>query len=156
MQSEPVPPDLQQLIEQAPDAVIFAGTDGRIAYWNAAAERIFGHPASAALGQSLDIIVPEQFREAHWTGFDRALEEGETKYAGQALPTRSERADGEQIYVELSFAIVRGADGAVIGALAHARDITERFTQDRESRRRLRDLEARVQELEGQEPEGSG
>ena len=129
------------LLDQGPDAVIFAGTDGLVAYWNAAAERIFGHTSAAAMGQSLDIIIPEQYREAHWTAFDRALADGDTKYRGQSLATRSVRADGEKIYVELSFGIIKDAAGASIGAIATARDITERFTADREMRRKLRELE---------------
>ena len=56
-------------------------------------------------------------------------------------PAAAVKADGSQIYVELSFAIVRGSDGEVIGAMAQARDITERFQRDRDMRRRLRELE---------------
>ncbi|MGE5595371.1 MAG: PAS domain S-box protein [Hyphomicrobiales bacterium] len=128
------------LVEQAPDAIIFADRNGIIRIWNASAERVFGHPAEKAIGQSLDILIPESLREAHWRGFDRALEAGETKYKGQALPTKSFTADGRDIYVELSFGILKDASGAVIGATAHARDITERFQQDREMRRELRAL----------------
>ena len=131
-----------ELLDQAPDAIIFAGSDGMISYWNEAATRVFGHSAEAAMGQSLDLIIPEQYREAHWTGFDRALGEGDTKYRGQALATRAVRADGETIYVELSFAIIKDGSGTVIGASAFARDITERFNRDRDMRRRLRELEA--------------
>lgn len=133
------------LLDQAPDAVIFAGPDGLIQEWNAAAEALFGHAASDAIGKSLDLIVPERFREAHWRGFERALGEGDTKYRGQALPTRSMRKDGSDVYVELTFAIVHDTDGKVIGALAHARDITERWTHDREQRQRLRELEERLE-----------
>src|SRR3990172_7117376 len=129
------------LLDQAPDAIVFAGTDGAISYWNAAAERIFGHAPDSAIGESLDLIIPEQYREAHWRGFDRALAAGDTKYRGQVLPTRALRADGESIYVELSFAIVKGSDGVPLGVLALARDITERWDRDRELRRRLRELE---------------
>lgn len=128
------------LVEQSPDAIIFAGTDGMIVVWNDAAQRVFGHSAEAAVGQSLDLIIPEQFRNAHWTGYDRALEAGETKYRGQALTTRATRADGETIYVDLGFEIVKDASGTVIGALATARDITERFNRERETRRELREL----------------
>jgi len=117
--------------DQAPDAVIFAGTDGVIQLWNRAATTLFGHTRDEAVGQSLDIIIPERFREAHWRGFDRALADGTTKYGGRALPTRSERKDGTTIYVELTFAVVRDAAGGVIGALAHARDITERYLRER-------------------------
>ncbi len=129
------------LLDQAPDAVIFAGRDGAIREWNPAAEKIFGYSTEEALGQSLDLIVPERFREAHWRGFDRALGEGTTKYGGQALPTRSMRKDGADIYVELTFAIVHDPGGTILGALAHARDISERWAREREQQRRLRALE---------------
>jgi PAS domain S-box-containing protein len=134
----------ERLIEQAPDAVIFADRDGTIRAWNAAAERVFGHSTAEAVGQNLDLIVPERFREAHWKGFERAVGEGDTKYRGQALPTRSVRKDGTAIYVELSFAIVKDASGDVVGALAHARDITERFQREREQRDHVKELEAKL------------
>lgn len=140
---------LARLIEQAPDAVIFAGTDGTIQAWNAAAERIFGHSAADALGQSLDIIIPEQFREAHWKGYERALGDRATKYVGESLATKSMRADGEQIYVELSFGIVLDDNGESIGALAQARDITERFQKERETRKHVAALEKELAELKG-------
>lgn len=141
MTSEPETPDASQLIEESPDAVIFADREGVIRVWNRAAERIFGHAAEAAIGQTLDLIVPERFHEAHWTGYDRALAARATKYVGQSLPTRALRADGTQITVELGFAILLGEDGEAIGALATARDITARFEAERELRRRLRELE---------------
>jgi len=131
------------LLPQAPDAVIFADKDGVIRFWNDAAVRTFGFSAEEALGRSLDLIIPEEFRQAHWDGFRRALGDGRTKYSGQALPTRAQRKDGSAIYVELTFAIVHEG-GAPVGALAHARDITERWTREREQRRRLRELEARL------------
>jgi PAS domain S-box-containing protein len=122
------------VVDQAPDAVIFASTDGVIQLWNAAATALFGHTRAEAIGKSLDIIIPERFRESHWRGFDRALADGTTKYSGRALPTRSARKDGATIYVELTFAVVKDAAGTVIGALAHARDITERFLRERAER----------------------
>ena len=122
------------LQDQAPDAVIFAGTNGVIEVWNSAASTLFGFSSDEALGHSLDLIIPERFRDAHWKGFERALADGDTKYRGQVLPTRSQRKDGTTIYVELTFAIVKDSSGSVIGALAHARDITERFLKEREQR----------------------
>ncbi len=124
----------QLLIAQGPDAVVFADTTGTIQVWNAAAERIFGFTQREALGASLDLIIPERFRAAHWRGFERALAEGTTKYLGHSLPTRALRADGTQIYVELSFSIIVDAQASVIGALAQARDITERFEKERVAR----------------------
>ena len=133
--------DAAVLVHQAPDAMIYADLDGLIQAWNPAAERIFGHEATAAIGQNLDIIIPEPLRAAHWKGYDRALAAGDTKYRGQSLPTKALKADGSQFYVELSFSIIHASSGEVIGALAHARDITERFERDRATRRRLRELE---------------
>ncbi|MDE3094908.1 MAG: PAS domain S-box protein [Chloroflexota bacterium] len=133
--------DGAMLVDQAPDGMIFADRDGVIRVWNPAAERIFGYAAEAAIGRNLDIIIPENLREAHWTGYERALAAGDTKYRGQSLPTKALKADGSQIYVELSFAIVHGGSGEVVGAMAQARDITERFERDRAMRRRLRELE---------------
>ncbi len=144
--------DGERLVAHAPDAVIFADRDGVIRTWNAAAHRIFGHAPEDAIGRSLDMIIPEQFREAHWTGFDRALTDGKTKYVGQSLATKSVDANGETIYVELSFAIVPGDDGSAAGALAHARDITDRFQQEREQRKKLAALENELAELRGDRP----
>lgn len=132
--------NLQELlIEQSPDAVIFADSAGIIRIWNTAAERIFGFTKSDALGANLNIIIPERLRDAHWRGFERALAERTTKYAGQALPTKAVRSDGSQIYVELTFAIVIDAKGDVLGALAHARDITKRFEKERADRQNLQE-----------------
>ena len=122
------------IVDQAPDAMIFAGPDGAIRLWNRAATTLFGYSSGEAVGQSLDLIIPERFRESHWRGFERALAEGATKYSGRALPTRSARKDGTTIYVELTFAILKNASGAAVGALAHARDITERFLRERAQR----------------------
>ncbi|MSQ42267.1 MAG: PAS domain S-box protein [Dehalococcoidia bacterium] len=141
-----------QLVELAPDGLIFADSGGVIREWNAAATRIFGHTRAEAVGQSLDLIVPERFREAHWKGYDAALAAARAKSAGQPLTTRSARKDGTAIYVELSFVIVTDAGGAAIGALAQARDITERFAREREERTRVRALEEQVAALGGATP----
>ena len=133
--------DAALLVDQAPDGMIFADRDGIVRVWNPAAERIFGFTAEAAVGQDLNMIIPEGLRDAHWQGYDRALAAGDTKHRGQSLPTKALKVDGSQIFVELSFAIVHGRDGEVVGAMAQARDITERFERDRAMRRRLRELE---------------
>jgi PAS domain S-box-containing protein len=144
------------LVNQAPDAVIFAGTDGVIQLWNAAAAAMFGYSESEAIGKDLNIIIPDQFRDAHWKGYDRALAAGDTKYRGQSLPTRAVNARGEPFYVELSFAIIHGSDGEVIGALAHARNIHERFETDRANRRRMRELEEELKALRGERGAAAG
>ncbi|NLA75323.1 MAG: PAS domain S-box protein [Deltaproteobacteria bacterium] len=134
--------DLAELLmEQAPDGIIFADKTCMTRVWTSAAERIFAFIAGAAVGTNLDIIIPERFRDAHWRGFERAINERATKYTGKGLPTKAVRSDGTQIYVELSFAIILDTKGDAIGALAHARDITERFEKERADRKRLQALE---------------
>ena len=131
------------VVEQAPDAVIFADVHGVIRLWNRRAEEIFGYSAAEVVGRSLNILIPERLREAHWSGFTNAVKTGETKYGGKVLTTRSAHKDGRTLYVDLSFALLRERGGSVLGALAIARDITEQHLESKALRERLRSLEAR-------------
>ena len=133
-----------RIVAQMPEALILADRDGHIRLWNPGAEVLFGHPAAEAMGQSLDLIIPEELRARHWDGYHRAVATGHTHLGGRAVPTKAVRKDGTTIYVELSFAIVLDEAGSVIGALAVGRDITERYTQDKARRRRLAALEHEV------------
>jgi PAS domain S-box-containing protein len=130
------------IVDQAPDAIIFADRDGSIRIWNRGAERIFGYSAAEALGASLDLIIPERFRRAHWEGFRRAIETGGTKYTGRVLTTRSAHRDGSKLYLDLSFGLVRDDGGAILGALAIGRDTTARYLAEAELRSRPATLEA--------------
>lgn len=132
----------QAIVDQAPDAIIFADRDGIIGVWNRSAERIFGYAAAEALGAGLDLIIPERFRRAHWKGFHRAIDTGRTQYAGRVLTTRSAHRDGSKLYVDLSFGLVTDDSGAILGALAIGRDCTARYAADAALRSRLAALEA--------------
>ncbi|MBU6504457.1 MAG: PAS domain S-box protein [Betaproteobacteria bacterium] len=112
------------LMEQAPDAMIYADRSGLIRFWNRAAESLFGHAAEQALGQSLDLIIPERLRAAHWAGYQRALSSGEMRHAGKAMTTRAVHRDGSKLYVELSFGLLKDNSGQVLGSLAIGRDVT--------------------------------
>ena len=111
----------EALLAQAPDALIYCDLDGKILLWNAAATTMFGHSAEQALGRSLDIIIPQRFRAAHWAGFAHAVASGEAKYHGQVLTTRAAHPDGRKLYVDLSFSLIRDPTGVVIGVLSAAR-----------------------------------
>ena len=71
----------ERLVAQAPDGMIFADRDGTIRIWNNSADRVFGHPGAEVIGGSLDVIIPERLRSAHWRGFRTAIETGHAKYA---------------------------------------------------------------------------
>ena len=114
------------IVDQAPDVIIFADRKGAIRVWNGGAETVFGHSAAEVLGKSLDVIIPERLRKAHWDGFHKAIDSGQTKYRNQVLTTRSEHKDGSRLYVELSFGLVRDGSGTIVGSLAIGRDCTAR------------------------------
>ena len=114
------------IVAQAPDVIIFADCQGAIRVWNHGAETVFGHSAAEALGESLDLIIPERLRTAHWNGFHKAVNSGQTRYQNQVLTTRSMHKDGSRLYVELSFGLVRDGNGGIVGSLAIGRDCTAR------------------------------
>lgn len=123
------------IIEQVSDALIHADRNGKIVRWNAAATRLFGYSASEALGESLDILIPEHLRAAHWAGFNAAIASGKMKLAGRPTLTRGLHKDGGKLYVEMTFALVKGPDGKPVGSVAMARDVTERVESERAARK---------------------
>ena len=122
------------IIEQSADALIFADAEGVTRIWNAAAAALFGFTADETVGQSLDIIIPERLRQAHWSGFRRAIETGATRLDGRPTITRALHKSGKRLYVEMSFAVVRGRRGTVVGSVAIARDATARHEEERARR----------------------
>ena len=124
------------IIEQIADAVIYADETGIIRRWNHAAATLFGYSATEALGQRLDLIIPEHLRAAHWRGFEAAMTNGVMKLQGRPTLTRAAHKTGRKLYVELTFALLkREAGGSARGAVAVARDVTERIEQQRASAR---------------------
>lgn len=135
----------QQIVDHVQDAVIFADRDGLIRLWNAGAESMFGYTAAEAIGQSLDLIIPERQRERHWEGYRRVMATGVTKYAGdQMLAVPGVRKDGTRISLEFRIVLVRDESGAILGVGAVMRDVTARWQRERELRERLAALEAKV------------
>lgn len=129
-------PSLGDLIlDQMADAVIYSDQTGLIQCWNRAAESIFGFSAAEALGQSLDLIIPESLRAAHWRGFDAAIKNGATRLNGRPTLTRALHKSGTKRYVEMSFALVADRVGAVLGSVAVARDVTEKMEREKAAKR---------------------
>jgi PAS domain S-box-containing protein len=140
----------RMLIEQAADAVIFADREGTVQLWNQGAKAVFGYDADEILGRSLDVIVPEHLRVAHWTAFHKAIETGRTKHGGEFMTTRSIHKDGRTLYLDLSFALVKDESDQVLGSVAMARDITNRIGAEKETRKRIAELEAQIEALTSQ------
>jgi PAS domain S-box-containing protein len=133
------------LVLAAPDAMIFADRDGVIRVWNNRAEVIFGYASTEVIGGSLDVIIPERLRDAHWRGFHKAITTGIAKYVGRTLTTRAVHKNGSKLYVDLSFALIRDQAGSVIGSLAIGRDCTERYYSEKKLQARVSELERKLQ-----------
>jgi len=73
------------------------------------------------VGQSLDLIIPQHLRAAHWRGYHQAIAAGHTRLGDKPMLTRATHKDGSKLYVELAFGIVSDASGAILGALATGR-----------------------------------
>ena len=122
----------ESILEQIADAVIYTDDTGTIMRWNHAASALFGYSAAEVLGQKLDLIIPEHLRAAHWRGFEAAVTSGALKLSGRPTVTRAVHRTGRRLYVEMTFALVTAhAGGTARGAVAVARDVTERIEQER-------------------------
>jgi PAS domain S-box-containing protein len=129
------------LLSTRSDAVIAADRDGIIRFWNPGAERIFGHAAAEAIGQSLDIIIPERLRQRHWDGYRHTMATGQSRYGeGEMLSVPALRRDGATISVEFTIVPLR-SDGQMTGIIAIMRDATRQFEEVRTLRRKLADAE---------------
>lgn len=134
MNQEKQPDRHYSVTEQIADAIIESDAKGNICGWNAAAEALFGYSKNEAIGQSLDLIIPERLRAAHWAGFNRAMVNGKTRHGGRATLTRALTRSGETLYVEMSFAVILGTDGKALGSVAMARDATKHYLAERQLR----------------------
>ena len=128
---------IARAILSGPDAIVAAGTDGVITFWNSGAERIFGHAAAEAIGRSLDLIIPERLRDRHWAGWQQVIATGQSRYgAADLLSVPGVRRDGTTVSVEFTIHPVHDASGQLLGLAATMRDVTQRFNELRELRRR--------------------
>ena len=122
------------------DAIIAADRRGIIVYWNSGAERIFGFAAAEAIGQSLDLIIPERLRQRHWNGYEHTMTTGESRYgAGDVLAVPAMRNDGTMISVEFTIAAIMDDQGQMSGMAAIIRDATRRFEETKALKQKLAD-----------------
>ena len=134
-----IPPGLgDALLNSASDAIVATDRDGLIVFWNPGAERIFGFTADEAAGRSLDLIIPENLQARHWQGFRRTMETGVSRYGhGDLLSVPGLTRDGRRISVEFTIVLLRNDRQEIAGTVAVMRDVTRRFEEVRELKRRL-------------------
>ena len=132
---------LATLIEASPLAIVTFDPEGVVTMWNPAAERIFGITETEALGQSLDLIIPEPFRARHWAGYREVMRTGVTRYGTDILRVPAMRKDGRRISIAFTVALLKDGGGRVTGIAAIMRDETKRWEEEQALRRRLAELE---------------
>lgn len=128
------------IVEQAPDAILFADSGGIIRLWNQGAERIFGVSAANAIGRSLDFIIPEKLRQRHWDGWHKVVQTGESRYSTGLLRVPALRHDGAQFSSEFSIVMIKDRHGKVQGFAAILRDVTAQWEQERALKAQLQAL----------------
>ncbi|WP_118181074.1 PAS domain S-box protein [Paraburkholderia phosphatilytica] len=138
------PIDYEQLVNAIGDAVVISDANGAITLWNPAAERLFGFTQEEALGQSLDLIIPERLRGRHWDGYHKTMATGETRYGHDLLKVPAVDKAGRAMSIAFTVALLRSPQGEVTGIVAIIRDETSRFAEDRALRKRVTELEARL------------
>jgi PAS domain S-box-containing protein len=112
------------------DAVVYADRNGTIRFWNSGAEKLFGFTKDEALGQSLDIIVPERLRQRHWAGYRQMMAAGTSRHAAdELLSVPAQSKSGSALSVQFTVTPVRGGDGRLAGIAAVLRDVTATFLE---------------------------
>ena len=134
----------RNIVEGTSDAIMFSDREGIIRLWNRGAEKMFGFSESEALGQSLDLIIPDNLRGRHWDGYYRVMESGESRYSTEMLSAPALRRDGSRISTEFSMVLVKGNDGQVLGVAAVIRDVSARWQREKELKERIRSLETQT------------
>ena len=134
----------RQIVDFSQDGMLFADQEGIIRLWNTGAETIFGYSAREAIGQSLDLIIPEKLRERHWEGYYRVMDTGETRYGNELLKVPALRKDGKKLSIEFSILLVRDRQNQIIGSAAIIRNVTERWKKEKALNEKLKSLENRL------------
>ena len=138
---------LIKTVDESQDAILIADNEGIIRYWNKGAERIIGYSAAEAVGQSLDLFIPEKLRGRHWEGYHRVMASGETKYKTGLLSSPGIRKDGSQVSLEFSMVLLKNDAGLMQGCASIMRDVTERWLKEKELKKRLEECEAKTHSL---------
>jgi PAS domain S-box-containing protein len=131
-------------VTEAAEAIVVADPAGDILLWNEGAERLFGHPASDAIGKNLDLIIPEKLRQRHAKGYEQTMATGYTRYGDKLLSVPAIHRDGHRLSIEFSVALLRDDAGRIVGISAIMRDVSERREAEKALRLKLAELEARV------------
>ena len=135
--------NFRRLIDAAPDAILVIDGEGKVVTVNDEAERMFGYPRDALLGQDVDMIIPDRFQAAHHA---KRVRYGEAPTARTiAGDLTAKRADGCEVPIEIRISPLETAGQLTIVGIV--RDVTERQRVHKVQQRLVHDLGERVKEL---------
>ena len=140
---------LRGITDSAQDAIIMMDPEGKISFWNPAAESILGYGAEEAQGKQLHaLLTPERYLEAHRAALPEFLRTGRGNAIGKTVELAARRRDGREIAIDLSLSAVSlNGKWHAVGIL---RDITERKQAEqalRNSEEKFRQLAENVREV---------
>ena len=121
---------LQAIADSTTDALIAIDEDGKVIEWNRAAEAIFGFSEKEMLGSSLNMVIPERYRNAHDAGLERVNSGGDRHVIGQAVRLEGKRKDGSEFPLELTVSAWRKDGRNFYGGII--RDVSDRVRMEAE------------------------
>lgn len=112
------------LVETAPDAIISVDREGRIVFVNSQTEKMFGYSRDEMLGEPVEMLVPERFRDRHVGHRTDYTSQPRTRPMGVWLDISGWRKDGSEFPVDIALSPLETEEGLLVTAIV--RDITDR------------------------------
>ena len=136
---------LSRITEAAPAAMLVVNAEGRISLVNAQAESLFGKPRAELLNQPIEVLLPERFRQGHPAKRGGFMGQASVRTMGAGSHLYALRADGSEFPVDISLAPIDTAEGPA--ALAAVFDLSERFAQQANTEKSLREKDVLLREI---------